>query len=603
MEAGPLSRPLVRAAIAAVVALAVVAAVILFVVNAEDSNPPLAVTPSATATPAPTSTATPTPTTTATPEPTATPRPGPEPATGELPPALELDDGAWVRQPLEAGEQPDADHGVLIVDPATGAGEHWRLAYDLTATNVDSFAYGVTGNGRLVTLGFPHIPTRVVDRESATAVIWDPEQLHLLAASEDGRILLREDRAIDGVCLLWAVDLTSEAPAPLLRFGLELADRCTGVAAAFGPPGSDALLLLAGDPTLPTTGAAYDVDLTAATVTHIADSVPIGGFVPIEGGVAWTLASGSPGKDLPLRLTASRYDWSTGALLSAGFEATASGAPIGPALVSPDGGLVAWQERFRLGGDLGLGGWLEWPIVVVADLESGQIIGRVARAALTTVDDATAWLADSTALVVSVEGAFSLLAIDRGAIEPALSLSPLPFEHVDHFAPLPDPSPVDPDVFAYAGRFVDAAGTDVYPPLDATWPRATVRGDWTSGGSEYWIGSLEIGGTDFGPGPLAPLGLAPRVELPPFPDAVRLVATAPTELHADSAASSDVTGTLEAGATVTVDNDGTQQCLYDFGCATRIDREFDDPRPWWIFVRTLDGRAGWADAAALTWPH
>jgi hypothetical protein len=494
--------------------------------------------------------------------------------------------------------QPSTDHGVLIRNFGTGDSVHWWHA-DGPAAGETTYAYRIAGDGRFVTFGGPGAPAHLVDRPSDAALSWNTEDLQFVAASSDARVLLATTSAEDGVCLFWALDLSAGVPEPLLRFGVPGARFCDGLSAVFGPPGSETLLLSANN-IEPPGATVHAVDLAAGSVESIADAGSYQRLASEEAVALWFDAIGDP-KEPPLGLTVTRYDSTSGATSTAQFGATAEGAPIGPVLPAPNERLIAWQESLRLGGDLGLGGWFEWPIVVVADIDTGEVLLRVVRGALDTGTGVTGWLADSSGLVITVEGQFALLGLGDLADGSGATVTPLPFAHDDHFDPAPDPSPADPTLFAYDGRFVDLDGNDVLPPMQLEWGRSTPLGDWTSGGAEYYVATADLGAGDFGDGPLAPIGLAPQLRLPPFDNEVHLVVTEATELRAVAQTSAAPTWELEPCTAVVVQNDGSQECLFNFGCATLLDRDFDDPRPWWIFVRTEDGRAGWAQASSLDW--
>jgi len=556
--------------------------------------------PTATASPEVTSTPAATSTSTVTPEPTPTPRPGPEPAFGELPPSLEVSQaGMWVRQTLAAGEEPTPNHGVLIRDLETGGGEHWSLA-DGPEPGAEFFAYGVAGDGRFATFGNPFEAQQLADRETGLAVGWNLDTSRFLAGSSDGRILLATTEPQEDICLFWAVDLDSGEPEPLLRFGVP-GDRFCTASAVFGAPGTDTLTVGAnsGDT------VAYAVALQAGTVRSTADATVAARLGNASDPTVWFDTSGAA-QTLPIELTISRYDAATDAIAVTGFNATADGAAIRPVLTAPNSRFVAWQESLRLGGAVGLGGWAEWPVTVIGDSETGEVLLRVVRAALITGSETTAWLGDSSGIVLAAEGEFVLLefALTEDGIDvSSATLTSLSFEHETHSSPRPEPSPADRSLFAYDGRFVDTTGTELLPPLVSDWARSgPLSGEWTSSGSEYYLATWARGAGDFGDGPLAPIGLAPRLQLPPFSNEVRLVVTEATELRQTFALDSPTSWALEASTVVTVENDGSARECFAFGCAALIDRGSNlDPRPWWLFVRTEDGRAGWADSSTLAW--
>lgn len=595
------AHPLGRAALVLGVAVLLFAAALLVGDGSEDVPADASATPAsptATASPPPTSTVT--PTATATPEPTATPRPGPEPAFGELPPGLEVDDaGAWVQQPLVAGEQPAADHGVLLRNVEHGGGEHWSLV-DGPDAGAQFYAYGIEGDGRFVTFGDPFQGSLLTDRESGVALRLDRDEFRLLTASADGRLLVMTNEAIAGACLFWAVDLAGGVLEPLLRFGVQGNQFCSA-SAAFGAPGSNGLVLSMGAGSDDRPPASYAIDLEAGLIESIAAGPIESALSTTDGIVLWYDTTGSV-KEPPLDLSVTRYDAASTGTTVTTFDAISAGAELRPILIAPNTRLVAWQESLRLGGGLGLGGWHEWPVVVIGDLDSGEVLVRVVRAALDTGVEHTRWLADSSGVVITIEGQYAVLRLGDPLDGSSATVVPLSFEHTEHFDPAPVPAPNDASLFAFERRFIDIDGDDVLPPLATDWARSgPLRGDWTTGGSEYYLATWDPGAGDFGDGPLAPLGLEPRLQTPPFTNEVRLVVTETTELRETASRSSGASWTFEAGTTVTVGNDASSRDCFEFGCSALIDREFEDPRPWWIFVRTDDGRAGWAESTALTW--
>ena len=79
------------------------------------------------------------------------------------------------------------------------------------------------------------------------------------------------------------------------------------------------------------------------------------------------------------------------------------------ARLSPDGGMVAWQENLDVSGPPIAA---MWPVVVLADLETGQIILRAVRASMKMGLVDLQWLSDSSGMVVATSAGFAVLRRD-----------------------------------------------------------------------------------------------------------------------------------------------------------------------------------------------
>jgi hypothetical protein len=297
----------------------------------------------------------------------------------------------------------------------------------------------------------------------------------------------------------------------------------------------------------------------------------------------------------------SRFD-ETGAPVSEWTVENGAGNFVHRVRVSPDGRWLAWQEELPLGRPYGAGGVEHWPVVVVADLDAGEVRFRAVRASMTNGIQTLDWLADSSALVVATQDGYALLGLDQ-------SLTPLPFGPVSHFEPVPVPSPQEAGLFAYDGRVVDSAGAAAGPEVAAT--------SWAGGGLNEGYGFDDAGtelrlqrvlpfGRDFGAGGLSTMGLPVRIETPPFPETARLrVATRGDILNVRvrPGTSAEIRGQFADATPVSlIDANGAADfCNGADACsvAPDPDREYDEA--WWVYVRSDDGLEGWVRSDFLAW--
>ena len=412
------------------------------------STTPTATATSATATPSSTATATATPT--ATVEPTATP-----PASGAPPIVIEPSDALTVRE-FAPGERLDAEHGVFIADATTGAGELWAVNPDLVPSEFDLRSLQSSPDGRFVTArvvdtGF------LADRTTGAGFRWDADASRMVGFPDgEGRALFVSD---DEECWFYAVEFRASAAVLLASSRLsEPPERCPQLEGLFSPDGGS-LFLQAGARVrgLPATAGLYVVNLASGAIEE-AGRLPgssvtlharVDGFVTIA---RETLSSE------PQRIAVQRYGWDGMPLgeervFSTGRPSTS----IGTVLLSPDGRSIVWQERLPLGIPLGAGGPEHWPVVGLADLQTGEVRFRAVRASLTNGTGVLDWLADSSEIVVATVDGYAILSASDGA------LTPLGFGTVSHFEPLPMPAPHDPRLFAFGGRVVDRDGEVVRP--------------------------------------------------------------------------------------------------------------------------------------------
>ena len=525
------------------------------------------------------------------------------PLSGPVPDGLQ-------RGALAPGEAPGAKHGVVFVELESGAGELWTLpgapgaaeyVVDPTHRWIQAFSdrvYEDYGGGPLIT-----------DRTTGESFVVNSESWTVLAGpSLDGLLVVgaairfpsgEPPRRSDTFVIVdLNTDPTSIAAEIKLPFVPEFDIRAT-----FLDRGARVLLAMqeAGKDTPPgQTLRVFVAEVKTGDVTEVGE-LPLGlfDFLPTPGGGAAAFSS-SGGKDEPRHVSVSRFD-AAGARVSEFSVEDGSGPFVHRIRVSPDGRSLAWQEELPLGKPYGAGGVEHWPVVVMADLDTGEVRFRAVRASLTNGIHTLDWLADSSALVVATQEGYGLLGVDR-------SLTPLPFSPVAHFDPVPAPAPHDASLFAYAGRLVDATGNQLGPDIAAaSWVGSglTEGYGFNDAGTELRLQRSLPFGRDFGPGGVSTMSLPVRIETPPFTETTRLrVATGGDNLNlrALPGVTEEVVGQLVDGAQVTVSGDGTNNnCSEDAGCSVASDPDLEYDEAWWLYVVANDGLEGWVRSDFLTW--
>ena len=548
-------------------------------------------TPDPTATPSPTPTATATPTTTPPPEDNTNLPPGLAPSPPDT----------WQRLDLAPGDPVPDVLGAFIADPTTGKGTLWSLNPE--AIENPHYVVHTTPHGNYVRTG-GHI------LNTATGQSFSGSDAALILIDDRGLALFHTQ---DG-CRFWSVDLSSAQPAPLATFDLP-AERCIPATTRFSPDRTQLLLVVFGSNI--GGSALFTVDLTTGTSEQLATFKP--NYV--------TLDLGTPNDEAAI-LTASlpgaawvaSYRWDTGDLTINTIETgTVSHDPDkdpprpGIPLPSPDGRWIAWSDADDLGTRLGLGGEAEWPVVAIASIEHATPVVRAQRVALTNGIVTFDWLPDSSALVVQSEDGFALLAPDS-------ALDQLPFRVASHFDPVPIPAPDLANRYAYDGRVVDDAGSELgkLPAVTGAWSTPTEARPWS-----WWITSTYAWGTtsdslvltrtqipigDSGRGGIATLGLPPRITTGPeaaTPGPIHLrVASDGDNLNVRDAPglAAERIGKFPHGTLITLTRDTTIQHCGDRGCSILNDPDLPYGTSYWLYVRDEAGTLeGWVTSEFVEW--
>ncbi len=581
-------------------------ALLLVACSGSETEAPPALSPTASATTlAATVTATTAPTdvtatSTVTPTPEAPPADDPEPSqpptrVPTVPFAIRVGTSdEWVRQPIASGELIEAEQGALFVSSTSGEGELVALAEPAF------FGYAWSPNGRWV-LAHARVEQLLLDRTSGAIYGWQSQEHRLVGGPHDSGLLLLESQRNE--CSFAFVQLDGPTVATVSEFVLPPGDRSCGPTVVRFSPDLDVAYLLVDGPGSRGQAQLFSVAVGSGAIVALGIAEGESGRLESSGdGESVLLISASEdGSTATIQLD--RYSWQGDLLAAVRITADPSGGLVHRILVSPDASSVAWQTRLPLAIPVGLGGSEHWPIVTVANAETGELQFRVVRASLTNGIRTLSWLADSSAIVVATPDGYALLSAQDGALDP------LPLGAVGHFDALPLPAPDDASRFLFDGRAVDAAGS----VLGATTP--TWDGRWWSGGTYEWgktsdeirIARWQPPGRDFGPGGLSSLGLPARLEQPPFPDSVRLrvAGISHLELLAVPVAGDAAVATIANGTAVTVTDAGPG--AWPPGCdsadfctsATRNDRE--RAGAWFIHVRTPNGIEGWARSKFLAW--
>ena len=511
------------------------------------------------------------------------PPPGPAPADF----AVTVDGRAtdWKTSTHAPGESTDFAHGILFVDIETGAGERWWASGEPVPTE-----YTVSPNGQWLSATTIWTGTqRVLDRDSARSFSWSTQaQRAVESPVAGGRLLVRSQRS---GCTFALIDLGGGEPE-IVAFDVPPDDRtCGSTSGVVDSYGRGAFLMVNSDGAgarlfhVDSDGALSEVPLAPAQWRRLS--------LGADGESVATVAMSGDGGVGALRLDI--LSWGGRLTRSVSFDQVPLPEKIGPVLLSPDLGSIAWRARIPLPTLQGAGGEEMWPAVVLADLASGSVRYRAVRATLSNGLRSFGWIADGSAVVVGTELGYALLSLDG-------EIADLPFGPVGHFAPIPLPSPDDPTLFLYDGAVVrvdGASGGATTPKGSAWWRRSSY--DWGTTSRELRIKRWDAVGRDFGPGGVAALGLPAFVEYPPFENLIRLRTDrdAPIALRAAAEPGSAIEAMVAPGEEVIV-----------VGCAacdTAAAAVFKDDGNWWIHVTTAMGETGWLPAGAVTWvaasPH
>jgi hypothetical protein len=573
------------------IALVAVVAIVLIVFRAGDSGEPdefdVASGPS-TATAQPGSTAT-----GAAQAPTATivsPLEGP------------IEDG-FTHRDLAPGESPDG-YGVIFIDAETGAGEFWTLPHD-GQPRVDYFArYGADETHRWLWVhlaeadGLTGRTVVVADRDSGESYRFDMEHWSLVAGPTRDGLLIAQSRA--DTTAFAVVDLAAdptgiatELSLPGEGLSMDSIFITTGTAAMLA---DDTTLLLAfqtqrGEPGKGGDWRAVSIDLAAGEATTALDLTAAYAILrPTDDGGAVLVASSD---EAEASATVYRVD-PAGSVTQGSLPANIDWSYV---RISPDGrwlAWLAWLAQLPLPPQSGVGQAWQWPVIMLADLETGEIPLRVVRA------DPIQWLGDH-ATVESDGGATVAWQQWRLAGESGLLIkTPRRDDCGPQFVYLSTGSPG-----CLALLHVDGSIEPLSTRPDAPFDVNSVSNDQTAlnlDGTEMRIQRSANPGRDFGGG-VSALPLPPLVQRPPFPDEVTLRVEAGGDglnVRAQPGLDAEVLGSLPDGTVVTVT--ATPCPDEDKGdCAVAYAPDTLDETITWLHVEAPNGLSGWAVADYLTW--
>jgi hypothetical protein len=500
---------------------------------------------------------------------------------------ISVSDVSFVKRELAAGQVPPQDHGILFVDPDTGAAEFWNvpnateiggprpwLYYMVDSTHRWLLFDGAYGQEPLDLIG---------DRQTGITYRLPPGWTIAFGPSPDGALILQTTRRGSG-----PRQLSEDEPEfVLVRLGEPRAS------IAFGVPGaqSRASAALLGDGRHVVTSGAI-VDLATGEVTRfgpVDPPQPIHKTFATDDGGAVAVEADQQATDMVVRRFGSsgqlrderRY---TQANLWGGFAT----------LPSPDGRWLAWQQSLPLYTVT----WEDfWPVVYLANLDTGEVVLRALRASLKAGPYQLHWLGDSSAVVVDASQGYIALSPD-GSLERLPTASHL---YVDVPARRP-------------GAVVD--GWPRLTSLSTAWWDAVPETEYgvlfygfNQRGNEVALVRSSPFYADYLTFPLKQVGLSLKVQEPPFSDQVRLrVLTNGEGLNVRKlpGVAQERLGTLPDGAFVTVANAPdapSRQCGLPSGCSALhdIDGEITIDSPWWLYVRADSGLAGWVSADYLVW--
>jgi hypothetical protein len=524
-------------------------------------------------------------------------QPTPEPETLGAPLAGPISDG-MVRRSLQSDETPDEQHGIALVDVETGEGELWSLPVSGGAFVV----YEASPNHRwLAGLGSgPVAEAVIVDRQTDEQYRLDWEAWEIAAGPNNEGILLL--RAQHGSGDLRVINLAIDPTGPGRQLTPPALTENWGRAAVVLGDGEHALI------------DGQVVDLATGAVLHTvwqhSGAITVVSLTRLDNGgalaVVFTGDRGAPDistfrVDASGNLTGQQVFFAQRSA-GAGFGQTPS--PDG-VRASPDGRWLAWQSRLTLG-SVPFSEY--WPAVVIADLQSGEVVMRIVRASVREGgyfgDEAggrSAWLSDSSGLVLKTDGGSALLRIEGdGALEP------LPFA-----GEVPVPAVHESGVLVHDGRLVSLEGD----ALSSRWG----IGDWPLGDPLDAVGFSEDGdevrfvkvippGRDWTVHILDAGGLPALLQRPPFTEVLRVQVAAAGDglnLRATPTQDGEVIATLPDGTVATV-TAGPEEFWGVTTSSVPDQAEIDAgtfwwQAPWWVHVRTEAGLEGWVSAQFLAW--
>ena len=240
-----------------------------------------------------------------------------------------------------------------------------------------------------------------------------------------------------------------------------------------------------------------------------------------------------------------------------------------------------------------------WPLVVIAESETCEPIFRVRSAYTSQIFWSGEWLSNSEGLVIGIYGGYVLV-----SMKPRPELIQLP--NPSWYAEAPVPAPMGD------GRYFGYGFDGVYDAWEKRW----IPGGF---GDEHW-GPFAWSGTRlemqyelgyWGEGWYTWLLLPPRIEFPPFDDAITFrVARTGSCLYFRTDPDPDAVALdcLPDGARLTFaeqsdlphEADGTAVSLGHPSIKAMSIADYSRST-WWISVRTASGAEGWVSHEYLEW--
>ena len=487
-----------------------------------------------------------------------------------------IDDG-FVRRDLARDEVPDEAHGIALVDVETGEGELWKIVdtdahvnYEVSPGHRWLLAYLAGSDSAII----------IADRETGNSYRLERDVWQPAAVPTDSGLLVLRSASPDGHYRV--IDLAkSPTGAGTELFLTSAEDVRTRLVVILG--GGERALI-----------DGLVVSLTSgevlSTLWSNTDATGLS-FTRLQGGGA--LAVVHRGEQEDRELNVYRVD-SEGQLQDERTFGLRVATGFGR-WISPDGRWLVGQSSLPLGtapeADY-------WPLVVLTDLERGETILRVVRAAIPHRQERQPWLSDSSGVLLQTS-------LGAAVLRPSGEIDPLPLSAI------PVLSPAEPGVLISDGHLFAMDGTELSVRWGAAaWPFLHEVGLDDSGRELRFVKDQITLGRDYTTYIWNQAELPARIEKPPFPDIaqVRVEANGDTvSLRATAGATADIVSDLPAGAVVTVTDLRPEQGSRGRSAVPDPDEIEAGTRfyeaSWWIHVRTEAGFEGWVRSDFLEWAH
>lgn len=471
--------------------------------------------------------------------------------------------GGFKRIHLKAGEAITSP-GYYFMDVASGQVEGWQ---DANAQPNAPNLVTATVDHRWVT-SQSSATTYLADRESGTVYQWPSANLRQVTAGSG--LLLFEEMINENKSSGW-FRITDATLKSVVRFSLP--PGAAEIAGAVVAPDGKAVVIYRNNwPQQPV----YLVDVATGNATalkappEIKGGTPIGVYLytpavsqGVDIGYVYQLPPPGPERGSEQQTAVRRYSW-TGDVIS---DAQPQGALMG---TSADGRLYAWQERV-VGGATNA--------IVVQDATSGKPLFRVLG---------------GTGLDWTANGSGMLLRSDKGyyAVSTAGELrkiAPMPPAKDFFYLNWPQSSPADADLFAAGPVVYNGAGT-VQRQATLGKPGGWIvnASSWSPSGKEISFSVSPNVGKDFGDD--NGLGLAPKVQRPPFADdyllQVKDKAGECVNLREGHTTRSRVIRCLPTGTKLAAGD------LSKLNVKANTPTTYEEDKVW-MWVRTEKGEQGW----------